>query len=74
MIIERIKELGGHFSFYLSTGITWLLGNHIHLHSMDFKESLDYIGTIFSSLGMIIGFIYSSCLLYVFVRDKIINK
>ena len=57
MIIERIKELGGHFSFYLSTGITWLLGNHIHLHSMDFKESLDYIGTIFSSLGMIIGFI-----------------
>ena len=71
MIIEKVKEFGGHLSFYFSTGMTWLLGNQVHEHAMNFKDTLDYIGTIFSSLGMIIGFIYSSCLLYVFVRDKI---
>tara|TARA_R110002050_G_scaffold297421_1_gene458866 strand:- start:12 stop:266 length:255 start_codon:yes stop_codon:yes gene_type:complete len=74
MIIEKVKEFGGHLSFYFSTSMTWLLGNQVHVHAMNFKDTLDYVGTIFSSLGMIIGFIYSSCLLYVFVRDKICNR
>jgi len=74
VIIEKFKELGSHFNFYLSTGVTWMLGNNMHLEARNFKASMDLIGTIFSTLGMIIGFVYSSCLLYVFVRDKLFKK
>ena len=44
MIIEKVKEFGGHLSFYFSTGMTWLLGNQVHEHAMNFKDTLDYIG------------------------------
>ena len=74
MIIERIKDAVCYLSFYLSTLITWALGNHVHLHAMDFKKILDYTGAVFSSLGMIIGFTYSSLLLYVLIRDKVLKK
>ena len=64
MILDKIKEYGVHFSFYLSGGVSYLL-------SHDFFKS---INAIFSTLGVVIGTVYSGFLLYILIRDKIIKK
>ncbi len=64
MIIEKIKDYGVHFSFYLSTGLSYLVGHNF------FKG----INELFSTLGVIVGTVYSCFLLYVLIRDKVLKK
>jgi len=64
MILEKIKEYGNHFSFYVSSSLAYLL-------SHDFFDSINYI---FSTIGVVVGTIYSCFLLFVLIRDKICTK
>ena len=64
MILEKIKELGNHFAFYTGVAVNWVFSHELY----------ENINKVFGMVGVVASAVYTCILLYVQIRDKIINN